>query len=375
MKLALCLFKYFPYGGMQRDFLRIAIQLAKKNSVDVFTTAWQGEIPEGITVHMVQVTGWTNHRRMQNFSKKILEQTKRSNYELIVGFNKMPGLDVYFAADICYVKQVRENYGWLYRLTPRYWSYSLLEKSIFSPEKQTKILVLSEKQQANYQQIYHTPKERFYLLPVEFSRRNPNLIDKAAIRRSHGINADEYLVLMVCSAFKTKGVDRALHALSKLRLPLQEKIHFLVIGDDRAEPFLRLAKRLKIKAKIQFLGGRKDVPDYMCAADLFLHPAHKEAGGKVLIEAMSCGVPIITTFECGHAEHVIKADAGIVVPQKYMDDVVLANSIANVLTASDATKTNWKKQGLAYAANYPIVDFAEATANIIETLWRCVKKS
>ena len=367
MKLALCLFNYFPYGGMQRDFLRIAIQLAKKNFVDVFTTTWQGEIPESITVHIVQITGWTNHRRMQNFSKKVLEKTKRSNYELILGFNKMPGLDVYFAADICYAKQARENHGWLYRLTPRYRSYILLEKSVFSPEKHTKILILAENQQRDYQQIYHTPKERFYRLPVEFNRQNPNLVDKAAIRRLHGINPDDYLVLMVCSAFKTKGVDRALYALAKLPFSLQEKIHFLVIGDDRAEPFLHLAKQLKIKANVQFLGGRQDVSDYMCAADLFLHPARKEAGGKVLIEAMSCGTPIITTIDCGYAEHVVEADAGIVVTQKNLDDV-LPNSITIALTTSEKIKSNWKKSGLAYAKNYPVVDIAETTAKIIETI-------
>lgn len=367
MKIAICLFKYFPYGGMQRDFFRIAMRLAKKHTVDVFTTAWQGQVPEGITVHIVRSRGWTNHQRMQNFSKKALEDAKRSGCAFIVGFNKMPGLDIYVAADNCYVKQVQKNHSVFYRLTPRYRRYASLEKSVFSRKNMTKILILAEKQRKEYQEIYQTTDERFYLLPAEFSEWNINLANKAAIRRTYDIDAGEYLVLMVCSAFKTKGVDRSLRALAKLPLSLQKKIHLLVMGQDNALPFLRLARSLNLQVKVQFLGGRKDVLDYMCAADLFLHPARKEAAGKVLIEAIGCGAPIITTFECGYAEHVVKANAGVVLPEKCTDEM-LANAVENVLLATDEVKAAWRRQGLAYAANYPSADLAETAEKIIETL-------
>ena len=44
MKVALCLFKYFPYGGLQRDFLRIAKELkARGHEIRVYVQSWQGE--------------------------------------------------------------------------------------------------------------------------------------------------------------------------------------------------------------------------------------------------------------------------------------------------------------------------------------------
>ena len=368
MQLALCIFKYFPYGGMQRDFLRVAILLAKNHSVQVFTTAWQGEIPSNVTVHLIEVTKHTNHARMQEFAEKTLKKAHQCGCKRIVGFNKMPGLDVYFAADNCYVKQAKEDHGWLYRLMPRYKIYKSLEESVFSSKSHTKILFLAEKQKQSYQQVYQTPEEITYLLPVEFNKNHVNLREKAIIRASHGVNADDYFVLMVCSAFKTKGVDHALHALSRLSATLLKKTRLLIIGDDKPASFLYLAKRLGIESRVQFLGARKDILDYMCAADLFLHPARKEAGGKVLLEAMSCGLPIVTTFECGYAEHIIKADAGIVLSKKHLSNEILSNSIAWILNATDETKAKLRKQALDYVAHYPVLDLAEETVKIIENL-------
>ena len=49
MKLALCLYKYFPYGGLQRDFLRILKECCSRgHKVHVYTAEWQGEQPQGV---------------------------------------------------------------------------------------------------------------------------------------------------------------------------------------------------------------------------------------------------------------------------------------------------------------------------------------
>ena len=54
MRLAFCLFKYFPYGGLARDFLRIA-QLCQQqgHSIDVYTMEWRGDIPKGFNVNFL----------------------------------------------------------------------------------------------------------------------------------------------------------------------------------------------------------------------------------------------------------------------------------------------------------------------------------
>ncbi|MFT7227708.1 MAG: UDP-glucose:(heptosyl)LPS alpha-1,3-glucosyltransferase, partial [Methylophilaceae bacterium] len=61
MKFAFIIFKYFPFGGMQRDMLRTAHELIKRgHTVEVFTLSWQGEAPKGMAIHVLPQKGWFN---------------------------------------------------------------------------------------------------------------------------------------------------------------------------------------------------------------------------------------------------------------------------------------------------------------------------
>ena len=52
LNLAFCLFKYFPFGGLQVDFMQISkICLDRGHKVDVYTISWNGEKPEGFLRH------------------------------------------------------------------------------------------------------------------------------------------------------------------------------------------------------------------------------------------------------------------------------------------------------------------------------------
>lgn len=364
MKIALCVFKYFPYGGLQRDFLQLANALSKKHRIEIFTTAWESELPENLSVHKLSIGGITNHKRMQHFAKSAIKEAKKAGCQCIVGFNKIPGIDIYFAADNCYVAQSKEKHGFFYRLTPRYRTYAMLEKKLFNARKTPKILALTYQQKMGYQKIYRIPDENFFILPADFPIVNTHEVGQT-IRQSHGIKADEYLVLMVCSAFKTKGVDRALYAIAKLPSAILDKTHVLIIGNDHCEPFLKLAKKLHVDKQVQFLGAKNNVLDYMHVADLFLHPAYHEAAGKVLLEAMSCGLPVLTTMRCGYAEHVEKAKAGVVLPSVF-SDAELSNALFYMLSSTQ--KGVWKKQALDYVARYPKVGLIEAAVEEVEKL-------
>ena len=56
MKLAFCLYKYFPFGGLQRDFLRIALACqARGHTIRVYTLDWEGDVPLGFDLVRVPV--------------------------------------------------------------------------------------------------------------------------------------------------------------------------------------------------------------------------------------------------------------------------------------------------------------------------------
>ncbi len=116
MQLAFVLYKYFPFGGLQRDFLRIALECQKRgHSIRVYTLSWQGEIPEGFDVRVASINSLFNHHKYAKFQRWWQADNAHNPVDRVVGFNKMPGLDVYYAADACYEDKAQNQRNPLYQ--------------------------------------------------------------------------------------------------------------------------------------------------------------------------------------------------------------------------------------------------------------------
>ena len=176
MQLVFCFYKYFPFGGLQRDFMRIALACqARGHAIRVYTLEWTGDVPAGFEVVRVPVRALSNARRYAKFTDWVEKDLKRRPADRVVGFNKMPGLDVYFAADPCYEEKARTLRNSLYRMSGRYRHFAAYERAVFAPESRTEILMISSLQQPFFEKHYATPARRFHLLPPGISpdRRAP----------------------------------------------------------------------------------------------------------------------------------------------------------------------------------------------------------
>jgi UDP-glucose:(heptosyl)LPS alpha-1,3-glucosyltransferase len=328
MKFAFIIFKYFPYGGVQRDMLRIAQDcLALGHEVTIFTGQWQGPIPENLKVLICDSQGWLNHQKHDNLIQNIQKKINASHVDLTVGFNRMAGIDVYFAADSCFVAKAYEERPWWYRYTPRFKWFQRAEYAIFNANGQCHILALTKAEQTLFQHWYHTPDTRFHLIPPflsqqRFGEPTDVSVDKLQalrleVRANFGFNGEDQILLLVGSGFKTKGADRAVHALHALPDALRQQVKLLIVGQDSAQHLHKQIAELGLGAQVKVLGGRDDIPQLMQASDVLIHPARRELAGHVLLEAMACGLPVITTDRCGYAFHVKQAQAGIVLTSPF----------------------------------------------------------
>jgi UDP-glucose:(heptosyl)LPS alpha-1,3-glucosyltransferase len=368
MNLAFCLFRFFPYGGLQRDFLRIARTcLQRRHRVRVFAMSWEGEVPAELELHLVPAHGMSNHARCSSFVRGVLPLLAQGGFDATIGFNKMPGLDIYYAADTCFQARSREKHGPLFRLGSRYRTFVELEGSVFSPSAGTEILLISPMEKPKFQSCYGTQEERFHLLPPGISPdriapENASEI-RAEVRRELGVPTEDKLVLMVGSAFKTKGLDRALRALAALPEALRRRSCLVVVGRGENAPFLRLARRLGVEDRLHLLGGRDDVPRFLLAADLLLHPAYTENTGTVLLEALAAGLPVLATEVCGYGFHVREAQAGLLVSEPFRQEQ-LNHQLLQML--SPVAAGTWRENALAYVRRTDIFSLPEKAADLIE---------
>ena len=171
MKLAFCLPKYFQFGGLQSNFMRIAEQCRLRGwRIVVYTLAWEGEIPAGFTVHVPPLRALRNHTRNVEFARKVQPLLRQGNFDVVIGFMKMPGLDLYYAADPCFQHKARRHRQRWYRLGARYRHFAAFEQAVFGADHHTEILILTESEMANYVACYGTQQKRFHLLPPGISR-------------------------------------------------------------------------------------------------------------------------------------------------------------------------------------------------------------
>jgi UDP-glucose:(heptosyl)LPS alpha-1,3-glucosyltransferase len=318
-------------------------------------------------VRELGIAGFTNHGRNRSIAARAAALF--AGYDRVVGCDRMPGLDVYYAADRCFVAEARARHGALYRLTPRYRAIAAFERAVFGREAGTHALLLHEKQGAPYQAVYGTPDERLHVLPPSIARDRVRPADaaaqRAATRAELAIADDHDLLFLIASRYRTKGVDRAIAALAALPPSQRARTSLLVIGSDDRGPYEAQARQGGVTAR--FMDGRDDIVRFLCAADLMLHPARAENTGTVLLEALLCGLPVLCAGVCGFAPHIVRADAGLVLDEPY-DAAQCARLLGEALDR--ARLKHWSANALAYAANADLHGGIDAAVRLIESLPR-----
>ena len=174
-------------------------------------------------------------------------------------------------------------------------------------------------------------------------------------------------MLLIGSGFQTKGLDRAILAIAALPEEIQQKTKLFVVGQDKGEQFIRIAKRADVADRIHFLGGRTDVPALMKAGDMLLHPAYAETTGGVLLEAIVSGLPVLATPVCGYAPHIKTAEAGVVLRKRFTQDE-LNEKLLEMLLSEE--KEQWRENGLKYGQDSSLYVMPKRAVDISNRLVR-----
>src|SRR5690606_8982047 len=140
----------------------------------------------------------SNHRRNEKYTEWVHADLARHPVDRVVGFNKMPGLDVYYAADGCYEAKVQGR-SWLYRQCGRYRHFSATERAVFEQSANTRIMLIAEDQRRQFIQHYGTQPERLHMLPpgIALDRRAPANAGKIRSGLRHEFDVSETELLLV----------------------------------------------------------------------------------------------------------------------------------------------------------------------------------
>jgi glycosyltransferase involved in cell wall biosynthesis len=130
----------------------------------------------------------------------------------------------------------------------------------------------------------------------------------AAVRVELGVEAQEYLIGGVGRLARSKGFDVLIKAFQRAALP---GARLVILGEGRER---RRLERLA-GGQVELPGFRSNIKDYYQAFDLFVSPSRSEPLGRVLLEALDAGVPVVATDTDGASE-ILQSYPGDLVPRE-----------------------------------------------------------
>jgi teichuronic acid biosynthesis glycosyltransferase TuaC len=160
-------------------------------------------------------------------------------------------------------------------------------------------------------------------------------IDRDEARRRLGIARDAKVLISVGGLVERKGFHRVIDTLPELR-KRHPALVYLVVGGPSAEGdwssrLARQVEALGLADCVRFLGpvASDELKFKLSAADVFVLATSNEGWANVFLEAMACGLPVVTTDVGGNAEVVADAAVGTIVA--YGDHAALRAAIEQAL--------------------------------------------
>lgn len=207
------------------------------------------------------------------------------------------------------------------------------------------------------QEDYQLAKSKFHAgevhyipgVGIDLSRFENVQVDRAAKRREIGVPEDAFLLLSVGELNENKNHQIIIKALGKLK---DINLHYAIAGvGEQKEELLRLTEELGISSQVHLLGYRKDIPELNYTADLFCFPSLREGLGVAAIEAMACGLPLVTSDVHGINDYSVEGVTGYKCAP--MDVNGFAEAISRLL-ADYSLWTKYRKHNIMASQKYEV---------------------
>lgn len=311
MKVAIVRQQYNPFGGAEK-FVNTAIQALRHAGAEptVICNAWSDLHPSNAAdvVQLPITSHWTRQGKSAAFAEQVRDYLAAHAVDLVQTHERIPGFDIFRAGDglhKTWLNRRSVQASWLRRKLTQwdpYHSYLLdQEKKLLEHPGLKGIICNSEMIRSEILEHYVVDKQKIAIIRNGVDTdyyRPPTDIERARSRGELGVNRNRTVFTYVGSGFERKGVKQLLHAMTHL-----SDAHLFIVGSDKhLRRYQELTRSLRIDEKVTFKGPQKNVRDFYWAADAMVFPTLYDPCPNAVLEAMACGLGVITTPYCGALE-------------------------------------------------------------------------
>jgi UDP-glucose:(heptosyl)LPS alpha-1,3-glucosyltransferase len=321
MQLALARQKYNSFGGAER-FVDRALQAlrASGTSVTLITREWKTNASER-DVRICNPAYLTRKGRDSGFAHEVQKIIASGEFDLLQSHERIPGCHLYRAGDGVHATwlecraRVQSRLGRMATAFHPWHRYTLnTEAAMFRHISLRAVICNSEMVKRDIAARFGVADSNLYVIhngvDLNYFQTNRHEPSSAVLRNALAIPATASVLLFVGSGFERKGLPSLLRALARMQ---NRETYLLVVGRDKHQVRLeKLAFELGVADRTRFVGGQADVRPYYAAANVFALPTLYDPFPNAALEALACGLPVLTSPDCGAAE-LITPDCGAVV--------------------------------------------------------------
>ncbi len=339
LRLALVRQRYTPYGGAER-FVEAALEalLERGVAISLYTRDWPKTRLQLIEPVLCDPFYIGRLWRDWGFARRVCKAVAAKAPDLVQSHERLLCCDVYRAGDgvhRVWLDQRLEGASgwrrWVTSISPYHRYVLRMERRLFASPWLKAVICNSKMVREEIQQRFGLPEEK---LPVIYNAVDSDIFSPAlrvhrdAVRNKLGVPADGIVFLLVGSGYVRKGVATAIQAMAQL----PDNTYLFVVGNDKARrQYKRLARSLGLGRRVALLGPMDDPKPFYGAADAFVLPTLYDPMPNAALEAMACGLPVVTSTKSGVAELLEEHRAGFVCPARDVDALV-----AHMRTLTDA---------------------------------------
>ncbi|MGA7507278.1 MAG: glycosyltransferase family 4 protein [Erwinia billingiae] len=318
VRLAIVRQKYRPDGGAER-FISRALEALDDDSLElnIITRSWQGEPKPEWHLHICNPKKWGRISRERGFAVAARACWQQEKFDIVQSHERIAGCDIFRAGDgvhRVWLEQRARVVSPVQRLltqVSRYHRYVMTaEEEMFRSPALKKIICNSLMVKNDIMRCFQVPEEKFAVIynAIDATRFMPATAEQRQQSREQLDLPDNAKVFIyVGSGFERKGLKASISALAAT------DAHLLVVGQDKQQSrYENLARSLGCEKRIHFLGVQNNVIPFYHAADSLILPTLYDPFPNVILEAMACGLPVITSFTCGGAEFIVDGKQGFV---------------------------------------------------------------
>ena len=320
LRLAIVRQRYNPFGGAER-FVERALEALRGRGVSVTLIARRWDGPPGPDqircdpFHLGRV--W----RDAGFAACVRRAAARERFDLVQSHERIPGCDIYRAGDgvhATWLEQRARVQGpfarWAARAQPWHRYVLAAERRMFAHPALRAVICNSPMVREDILRRFGVPETKLHVIRngVDLADFHPGLRQehRLRMRRQLDIAEDGPVFLFVGSGFERKGVGPLLAALARME---NRQARLIIVGaDKRRSRFEAVAAKLGVAGRASFLGGQRDVRPYYGMADAFVLPTLYDPMPNAALEALACGLPVITSPTSGACDLVRPGESGFV---------------------------------------------------------------